>query len=625
MSFERCSRKAISILLTLIVIIGCGDLARHACAQAQKAHRTQKMQKADEYHRPDPQHPGKPQIPSANRYRTNIVFLEQADSLYRPLRADEEMQVVKGNVRFRQAGLWMYCDSAYYYPDRNSLDAFSNVKMQQGDTLFVYADQLDYDGSVRFARLRCGPTRSQVLLENRDVKLNTDSLDYDLATDLGWYQNGGKLEDKQNILTSVYGNYSPSTKNAEFYNSVVLRSKDNKFEMITDTLYYNTDTHIARIETLTEIRSDNDTIFTTKGLYNTETGIAELLARSTIMHRDSLNRVTTMVGDSIVYDPETRITRAYTFRDPAKIPTPMVITDTARKAILIGGFGIYNDSTREAMATEYPLMMEFSRPDTIYLRADTIRTWLVNRAVPDRQRTDSIPVTLIDSITGDSIITLQPRIVIDSITKEFHLARAYPRARFFRRDMQGIADTIMFTEYDSILNMTRLPIVWSDERQIKGDTITVHFNDSTADWARLPHKGLMMEEVEEDFYNQLSADRMMLYLDGDGLRRLEGEGSVMTIFLPMEKDSTYSRFVYAESSYMDVDLTNGQLDRLKMWPEVSGTVTPVGDVKNSQKLLPKAEWFGYLRPRREWYGERLHWADDLGEIPDELERYFSGN
>ncbi len=650
--FERFSRRVICVLLGAIVLFSIASVAQKPQSSSKpKPGQTSKTAPAkpkSEYTRPDPQYPLTPQIPSVNRYKKDFVFLEQADSLFRPRTATEEMQIVKGNVKFRQGGLWMYCDSAYYYPERNSIEAFSNVRMEQGDTLFVYAHELDYDGVLRFAKLRCGPTREQVRLVNRDVTLTTDTLDYDMNMDLGWYSYGGRLEDKQNILTSLYGNYSTATKDAQFYTDVFLRSKEeNKFEMYTDTLYYNTQTHLARIETYTEIFSENDTIYTMKGLYNTESGVAELMSRSTVMHRDSLNRVTTLVGDSIVYDPETRITRAYSFRDPAKKPTPMVITDTARKATLIGGFGIYNDSTREAMATEYPLMIEYSRPDSLYLRADTIRTWLVNRLVPVALPADSIKTIItadsiggdipLDSIAGfelpdsidmalpvDSIGEMrQPVVVRDSVMKEFHVAKAYPRGRFFRKDLQGVSDTITFTEYDSLLNLTRLPIVWSEERQIKGDTIIVHFNDSTADWARLPHKGLLMENVDEDFYNQLSSDRMMIYLDGEGLRRLEGEGSVMTIFLPMEKDSTYSRFVYAESSYMDVDLTDGALDRLKMWPDVSGTVTPIGDVKNSQKLLPKAEWLGILRPRREWYEEKMVWGDDLGEISEELERYFA--
>ena len=38
--------------------------------------------------------------------------------------------------------------------------------------------------------------------------------------------------------------------------------------------------------------------------------------------------------------------------------------------------------------------------------------------------------------------------------------------------------------------------------------------------------------------------------------------------------------------------------------------------------LQKFRWWSSLRPEREWYGDRLHWADNLGEVPDILEQYF---
>lgn len=604
-------------LVAIAALLFAGSVGMQAYAQKQHRQKAKSAASAkpDEYTRPTPSHKFQPTIPQANRYRSDKVFLEQADSLYRPAGSAEELQIVKGNVRFRQAGTWMYCDSAYYFPDRNSMDAFGHVRMQQGDTIEVLADKLFYDGASRFARLRCGPTRPEVTLENGDVTLTTDSLDYDLAADLGWYADGGQLEDAQNILVSQYGQYCPTTKDAEFFHDVELESKDGDFRMLSDTLYYNTGTNIARIETFTRIMGRTDTIHTSLGFYNTRTGVAEMLSRSLVTHTDSLNRVTTLLGDSIVYDPATRITRAYAFRDPAKLASPMVITDTARKATLIGGFGIYNDSTREAMATEYPLMLEYSRPDTLFLRADTIRTWLVERPL---QPISADSLAMLDSL---GIERPAPSQHPDSM---LHVAKAYPRARFFRADLQGVADTIFFSEVDSLLRLLRLPIVWSEGRQVKGDTIIVHFNDSTADRVWLPHKGITMEEVEDGFFNQLSADKMRMYLSDGAMKRLEAEGSVMTIFLPQEKDSTYTRLVYAESSFMDIDMTDsGQaIDKLKMWPEVSGNVTPLFMVKKNQKLLPKARWLGVLRPRREWYGGAWHWADDLGELPEELERYF---
>lgn len=577
-------RKYVVWMLAAIIAASCWSIVAQT--------KTPKTEKKETYTRPKPTQPIKPSIPSVSRYQPHKVFLEKADSLYRPEGSLEDKQVVSGNVVFRQGNMWMYCDSAYYFPEQNSMDAFGHVRMTQGDTLHIYADKLYYDGSRRYARLRCGPTQRQVKLQNRKVTLITDSLDYDLYREQGFYECGGTLEDDVNTLTSVIGIYSPSTKDAEFYRDVVLVNRKDHYRLLSDTLLYNTNTNLARIISPTRIYGETDTVITTRGSYNTRTGMADLTARSIILHTDSAGNVTTLEGDSIVYDKIHRISRAYAFRDRSKRPAPMVITDTAHNSVLIGGFGLYNDATREALASDYPLLKEFSRPDTIFLRADTIRTQVI----------------------GMSADTLA--------TKDYHIAKAYNRARFFKDDLQGIADSIMFVERDSMLYLYRRPIVWSDERQVSGNIIEVHLNDSTSDWARLPDYGLMMEHVDEDFYNQLAGKHMFATFKDNSLDRLEVEGSVQTIFLPQEKDSTYNRLVYAESSNLTIDMDGQDMSKLKMWPEVTGDVTPIFLVKKSQKLLPKAEWHGELRPLRRWLDYGWAWDDSLGELSPELEEYF---
>lgn len=660
-SSNRLSRKAIVITLLLTAIWAAGSWMHSA--YAQKTAQTRTTQPRETYTRPKPTRPIRPTIPSTSRYQSDKVFLEQADSLFRRYErfGEDEHQIVKGNVKFRQGNMWMFCDSAYYYPELNSLDAFGHVRMEQGDTLFVYADKLFYDGDSRFARLRCGPSERTVRLINRNTRLTTDSLDYDLGMERGWYDTGGRLEDELNVLTSVIGEYSPATKDADFYHNVVLERASQGFRMVTDTLYYNTDTHLARIVSPTEIQSPGDTILTTSGWYNTEIGDAVLTSRSTIVHRDSADNVTTLVGDSIVYDRARRISRAYMFRAPDKVPTPMVLTDTARRSILIGGYGEYDDSLRTALATDYPLLMEFSRPDTLFLRADTIMTFIEMRpvAIPDSlssEKESALPETASASDMPEEIseeasetgeeqmpaeeagepetsITAEIRKeeeesqATDSVPtemKEFHVAKAFHRARFFNQTLQGVADSLVFIEADSTLYMYVRPVVWSGERQVYGNQINVHFNDSTADRAFLPDHGVMAEHVDEDFYNQLSGKQVTAWLENQTLKRLFIDGSVQTIFLPEDGDSTFNKLVYAESSFLSIDMDSTQLEKLKMWPEVSGTVTPIALVKRADMYLPGFSWYESIRPRREWYGDRLHWADDLGEIPDELERYFSG-
>lgn len=377
----------------------------------------------------------------------------------------------------------------------------------------------------------------------------------------------------------------------------MVNEKDG-FRLLTDTLFYNTKTHIARIVSPTRIYGRNDTILASSGWYNTENDSLELTSRSLILHNDSTGRVTTLEGDSIIYDKHSRISRAYSFRDPTKRSRPVILTDTARKAVMYGGMCYYNDSTRTAYGTHYPLLIDYSRPDSLFLRADTVWSFVREHV----------------AMNPDS--TLAP-------PKEYHLARAEGMSRFFNKDIQGVADTIIFSELDSLLHLRRKPVIWSDNRQISGGKIIVHLNDSTADWADLPANGLMIEHIDEDFYNQLQGKKMHAIFDDGTLKLLNVDGNVMTIFLPMEEDSTYNRLVYAEGPALEIEMEKNDLKRLKMWDDVSGDVTPLFMIKNEQKFLKDFIWLDAIRPRREWYGESFKWADELGEVPDELIEYFA--
>ena len=64
-----------------------------------------------------------------------IVELRQADLWSKRIGFDAE--ILTGNVIFFHDGAFMYCDSAYLYQQTNTFEAFSNVRMEQGDTIFV--------------------------------------------------------------------------------------------------------------------------------------------------------------------------------------------------------------------------------------------------------------------------------------------------------------------------------------------------------------------------------------------------------------------------------------------------------------------------------------------------------
>ncbi len=535
---RRCGLHSLPVLLlgVLVVTVGSGAM----CAAGPKNPQAARAAKAGA----TAKHVSRitPQIPKADRNQRNKVFLENADELVADENRSVDYQVLRGNVRFRRGDMYMFCDSAYFYDKTSSLDAFGHVHMTQADTLQVFADVLHYYGDQQVAQLRYN-----VRLENRSTTLVTDSLDYEITSNVGYYFNHGTIVDNKNNteLTSEYGRYEMDTKQAEFTTNVHLIN--DQYEMNTNLLRYNTQTHIASIIDETVIINDSNTIYTSNGWYNTSRDDATLYDRAQINARDGK----TLVGDTVYYNRS---------RNYGEARGNVIVTDDANKVILDGDYGYHDEASHYSYVTRNARAREFSQGDTIYLHADTLCTIM----------------------NDDSV----------RILKAFH------GVKFYRSDLQGICDSLQLSEADSILNLYRHAVLWNGERQISGAEINVHLNDSTADWATLPNMGMMIEHVGEDYYDQLSGKKMKAQFEKKELRQLDVDGNVMVILYPQESDSTYNKQVYAESSYLKLNLKAKQeIERVAMWPEVSGKVTPLYLMRKADLYLPQFVWYDNLRPK----------------------------
>lgn len=527
-----------------------------------------------------PRHKGpiRPSIPKANRAAAGRIFLEHADVLHKQDR--DSFMVLSGTVHFSKGAMQMYCDSAHYYPTSESMDAFGNVRMQQGDTLFIYADELNYDGLREIAYLYADEGKD-VRMINRNVRLNTPEFTYDMVDERGYYTNGGVLTDPQNRLVSVEGEYLPATKEANFYIDVHLHRIDGRdtLDIYSDTMYYDTRTRIAEFYSPTEIISGRGTIHTTEGVYDTRNNQAQLFKHSTV-HTDSTS---TLTGDTILYDRDRGYGEAFGNVD---------ITDSARQTTLRGTYGYYNRLVDSAFVTGRALAMEYSRGDTLYMHGRYIKSIL---------DIDTIRTTVTDTIAppAGSPDTVQPQIIKREIvsTDSTHVFTAWPRVRFYRSDMQGLCDSMIFVQRDSTLHLHHHPVVWSDDRQIFGNRIILYLNDSTIDRALLPDFAFTAQHIEDDYYNQLTGKVMEAWFNGGELSRLDVSNSVEAIFYPEENDSTINKMVNLQTANMRGWFEKRALIRIKTWPESNGRVTPLYLAKRSDLLLSKFQWYGTLRPR----------------------------
>ena len=474
------------------------------------------------------------------------VYLIHSNTLSFDKAVKPDAQILNGDVCFRHDSSYMYCDSAYFFEQTNSLEAFSNVRMEQGDTLFVYGDYLFYDGNTQVAYLR-----ENVRMENGQVTLFTDSLNYERIPNIGYYFEGGLIVDSLNQLSSFYGQYSPETKLAVFNDSVQVENPD--FTLYSDTLHYDTESKVATILGPSVIVSDSGTIHTSRGWYDTVNNTSLLLDQSQVESGEKI-----LIGDSIFYNRDTGMGEVY---------GNMSLIDTAQHVTLQGEYGYYNEQTGYAFATDSARFLEYSQGDTLFLHADTLQM-----------------------------------VTVDSVYREI---KAYYGVRFYRIDMQGVCDSMQFNTRDSVLYMYTDPVLWNEQYQLYGDTIAIYMNDSTIEYAHVIQFAFAAQHVDSSYYNQLKGNDLKAYFEGQAVHQIDVAGNAESIFYPLEKDGAKVGMNETKSGFLTIWVKDNKLDKLKIWPSPVGSMTPIPDLKPDQKMLKDFYWFDYLRPKN---------RDDIYEV-----------
>jgi len=470
------------------------------------------------------------------------VYLVHADELRYNQYQNGDAQVLTGHVHFRHVGANLYCDSANFFQQTNSFEAFGHVRMVQGDTLSLTSDYAYYDGNEQIAQ-----ARYNVVLKHRKTTLYTDSLDYDRMYSFGNFFEGGKLVDNGSTLTSDWGEYHTDSKMAMFYYDVRLRNK--KFYLTTDSLFYDTRLSRAHIVGPSNITSGSSHIYSEDGYYNTKTEMSELFGRSVMKDKGR-----SLVGDSVYYDSKNGLSHAY---------NNVVYVDSVNKNKMTGDYCEYNEETGYAMTTKRAVAIDYSQRDSLYMHADTFKVFTFN-------------------------------INTDSVYRKIH---AYNKVRAYRVDVQAVCDSLVYNSQDSCMTMYRDPIVWNNGQQLFGEEIRAYMKDSTIDHVHVLGQAFSVEQLADSVhFNQVSSKEMMALFNKGEVYETNATGNVLIVYYPMDdSDSTLIGLNYTETPKLRMFLEKRKMK--KIWMEKpTGVLYPMTQIPPSKYFLPGYAWFDYIRP-----------------------------
>jgi len=492
----------------------------------------------------------------------NRVYLIHADQLRYDRFQNNDAQVLTGSVQFEHDGARLYCDSANFFDQTNSFEAWGHVRMVQGDTLSLTSNQGYYDGNQQMME-----ARDNVVLRHRKTTLYTDELYYDRIWNQGYFQNGGKLIDNSTTLVSDWGEYHTDTKMAVFYYAVDM--VDKNFHLTTDSLYYDTQVKRAHIVGPSDIVSGESHIYSELGYYNTVTEEAELLNRSTLHNQGRV-----LVGDSLWHNGKTGVSEAF---------MNVEFNDTVNKSIIKCHYGHYEDSIGYAVCTEQALAVDYSQRDSLFVHGDTIKVYSFNL------NTDSV----------------------------YRMLHAYNKVRAYRIDIQAVCDSLVYNSKDSCMTMYHDPIAWNLNQQLLGDVIEVFMKDSVIDHAHVIDNAFSTEMLpKEKCYNQVSSKEMFAYFNDGHIHEAQAKDNVITVYYPEDKaDSSYVGLVYMETNELKIYMDSiGKMERI--WtPKADGTMYPMSQIPPEKRFLEAFAWYDYVRPLDKddifvWRGKRKEGKED---------------
>lgn len=494
----------------------------------------------------------------------NVEILPGVRKLeFRKLDDSTQLTILAGNVKLKQGSSLFYCDSCVINNNSRTFEAWGSVHINDSDTAHVYSSHMRYLMDKRIAYLDGG-----VRLTDGKGTLTTPDLEYDMTTSIGTYLRGGRVVNKNTVLTSREGFYYADLHDVYFKNNVVL--VDPAYTIRTDSLLYNTQTQMTRFIAQTYIKdSSGRTIITKEGYYNLATGEAEFGQRPIITdgpRKYVANRVVS--NDSII-----------------QLIGNAIVVDSVQGTTIVAGLIIQDRKNEKTLATNKPLMIIKQDDDSIYITADT----LFSARLTDLNGTKDSLVK--DTVKGTKVVSVNNK---DSTNRYLE---AYRNVRIFSDSLQAVSDSLFYSFKDSVFRLYQDPVVWAKQSQISGDTLLLFTKNKKADKVKAFENSFLANELEPGVYNQVRGNRLDGYFTAGNIDSVRTAGDAACIYYIQDEDSAYTGINESKSEIIDIYFTNKELERVVFRRTVTGTIWPMKEKDPAAMKLPGFRWLDNRRPK----------------------------
>ncbi len=468
------------------------------------------------------------------------VQLVQAGSLEGLKIKGEMINKLIGNVVFKQEGAFLYCDSAYWNKVKNEVECFGNVRMVQGDSIYLSGKKLLYYGNTKKAIVT-----EDVLLRDKKMTLTTDYMEYDTKIKLASYHGGGRIIDDANVLTSDKGYYNTASKMFWFKKDVKVVNSKEQYTLTSDTLQYHSPSKIATFRGPSKVTKENDILYADHGEYDTAKGQSRFTGRAKVESGSYF-----LEGDKIYYDEK---------NNNGVSEGNVKVTSVENKIEVFGDLAHYWGKEGIVKITGKPLVKNKMEDDTLFLVADTLIS--IDRKNPN-----------------------------DTTKKEKYLL-AFHNVKIFKNDLQAKCDSLVYNFVDSTIYLYKDPILWSGINQIIADSINILMKNKKIHQLNTNINSFIVSQDTIKNFNQVKGKKMTAIFLDDKLSRIDVSGNGQSIYYAMEEGKTdLIGMNKSECSNIIIKFKDGNLNNISYINKPDAKFIPPHEILEAETKLKGFQW-----------------------------------
>jgi len=483
-------------------------------------------------------------LTSVQAFTQNEKVRVKAESMRNLTRDGQQVVRYLGNVNILHQATTMTCDSAYLTKKVDIVEAYGHVVVTK-DSTQLFGDFLYYEGNSSKGRV----TGKEVKMIQKDASLVTDVIYFNSKLNSAYYLTSGILTNTDSRLKSKRGYYYSQTKKYYFAGNVEMEGKDG--QLFTDSLEYGSQDEVASFFGPTRIYNKENYVYCEKGWYDRKKDQANFFKNAFID-----NGAQKVYGQDIFYDKINQYSR---------VIGKVAIVDTTRKATIYGGRASYWGTKKEAEVLDNPLMVMDSGGDTLFLRSDKFQV-------------NSIP----DSTLPDS---------------SYRVIKALGVVKFFRKDLQGTCDSLLYHTKDSTFSFFVDPVLWNEENQISADFIKGYTTKDNK-IRRMDFEGSAFVTSQEDSinYNQIRGKLMIAHFADGQISKLDVQGNGQAVYF-LREDKDISAVNKSESTNLVVLFKNNKISRISFKVKPVSDFYPIEKVDYEEITLKGFRWLDESRPK----------------------------